>query len=142
MDIQFTIKAQDALGASVRIAAASGNPQVEPIHLLDSLLQLGPGIATALLDAVGADTAALAREVRAKVEALPSAQGSTVAQPSLNQPALKVLNAAQSLAKERGDEYVSTEHLLIALAQDGGPGVSDMLAAAGVADPDIQGWLG
>ena len=131
MDIQFTTKAQDALGASVRIAAANGNPQVEPIHLLDSLRQLGPGIATALLDAVGADTAALAREARAKVEALPSAQGSTVAQPSLNQPALKVLNAAQSLAKERGDEYVSTEHLLIALAQDGGPGVSDMLAASG-----------
>jgi len=137
MDIQFTTKAQDALGASVRIAAANGNPQVEPIHLLDSLLQLGPGIATALLDAVGADPAALAREARAKVEGLPSAQGSTVAQPNLNQPALKVLNAAQSLAKERGDEYVSTEHLLIALAQDGGPGVSDMLSAAGATGPAL-----
>ena len=137
MDIQFTTKAQEALGASVRIAAANGNPQVEPIHLLDSLLQLGPGIATALLDAVGADPAALARDARAKVESLPSAQGSTVAQPNLNQPALKVLNAAQSLAKERGDEYVSTEHLLIALAQDGGPGVSDMLAAAGATGPAL-----
>ncbi len=132
MDIQFTTKAQEALGASVRIAAANGNPQVEPIHLLDSLLQLGPGIATALLDAVGADAGCPdARDARAKVEALPSAQGSTVAQPNLNQPALKVLNAAQALAKERGDEYVSTEHLLIALAQDGGPGVSDMLASSG-----------
>ena len=49
MDIQFTTKAQDALGASVRIAAGNGNPQVEPIHLLDSLLQMGPGIATARL---------------------------------------------------------------------------------------------
>jgi ATPases with chaperone activity, ATP-binding subunit len=105
--------------------------------LLDSLLQLGPGIATALLDAVGADPAALVRDARAKVESLPSAQGSTVAQPSLNQPALKVLNAAQSLAKERGDEYVSTEHLLIALAQDGGPGVSDMLASAGATGPAL-----
>ena len=137
MDIQFTTKAQDALGASVRIAAANGNPQVEPIHLLDSLLQMGPGIATALLDAVGADTAALAQQARAKVEALPSAQGSSVAQPTLNQPALKVLNAAQSLAKERGDEYVSTEHLLIGLSQDGGPGVSDMLASAGATGPAL-----
>jgi len=94
MDIQFTTKAQEALGASVRIAAANGNPQVEPIHLLDSLLQMGPGIATTLLDAVGADTAALTQQARAKVEALPSAQGSSVAQPTLNQPALKVLNAA------------------------------------------------
>ena len=131
MDIQFTTKSQEALGAAVRIAAANGNPQVEPIHILDSLLQMGPGIATALLDAVGANTAQLTQEARRKLEALPSAQGSTVAQPSLNQAALKVLNAAQTLAKERGDEYVSTEHLLIGLAQDGGPGVSDMLAAAG-----------
>ena len=45
MDIQFTTKAQEALGASMRIAAARGNPQVEPIHLLDSLLQQGEGIA-------------------------------------------------------------------------------------------------
>ena len=131
MDIQFTTKSQEALGAAVRIAAANGNPQVEPIHILDSLLQMGPGIATALLDAVGADTAQLTQEARGKLEALPSAQGSSVAQPSLNQAALKVLNAAQTFAKERGDEYVSTEHLLIGLAQDGGPGVSDMLAAAG-----------
>jgi ATP-dependent Clp protease ATP-binding subunit ClpB len=137
MDIQFTTKAQEALGASVRIAAANGNPQVEPIHLLDSLLQMGPGIATTLLDAVGADTAALTQQARAKVEALPSAQGSSVAQPTLNQPALKVLNAAQSLAKERGDEYVSTEHLLIGLSQDGGPGVSDMLASAGATGPAL-----
>ena len=137
MDIQFTTKSQEALGAAVRIAAANGNPQVEPIHLLDSLLQMGPGIATALLDAVGADTAGLAQEARRKVEALPSAQGSTVAQPSLNQPALKVLTAAQNLAKERGDQYVSTEHLLIGLAQDGGPDVSDMLAAAGATGPAL-----
>ncbi len=49
MDIQFTTKSQDALGASVRLAAAHGNPQVEPLHILDSLLQQGEGIATALL---------------------------------------------------------------------------------------------
>ena len=55
MDIQFTTKAQDALGASVRIAAAKGNAQVEPLHILDSLLQQGDGIATALLDAVDGD---------------------------------------------------------------------------------------
>ncbi|MFM8894290.1 MAG: Clp protease N-terminal domain-containing protein, partial [Actinomycetales bacterium] len=51
MDIQFTTKTQDALGAAVRIAASKGNPQVEPLHLLDALLQQGDGIATALLDA-------------------------------------------------------------------------------------------
>jgi ATP-dependent Clp protease ATP-binding subunit ClpB len=131
MDIQFTTKAQDALGAAVRIAAAKGNPQVEPLHLLDSLLQQGQGIATALLDAVGADVPQLTTDVRAAIDAMPSAQGSSVASPQLSQTTYKVLTAAQDLAKERGDEYVSTEHLLIGLAQDGGTGVSDRLAQQG-----------
>jgi ATP-dependent Clp protease ATP-binding subunit ClpB len=131
MDIQFTTKAQDALGAAVRIAAANGNPQVEPLHLLDSLLQQGEGIATALLEAVGADVRTLTAQVRQALSALPSAQGSSVASPNLNQASFKVINTAQELAKERGDEYVSTEHLLIALSKDGGPGVSDRLAEAG-----------
>ena len=131
MDIQFTTKAQEALGASVRIAAAKGNSQVEPIHILDSLLQQGEGIATALLEAVGADVRTLTQQVRSAIDALPSASGSSVSAPSLNQASYKVLNSAQSLAAERGDEYVSTEHLLIALATDGGPGVSDRLAQQG-----------
>ncbi|MBM3669392.1 MAG: ATP-dependent chaperone ClpB [Actinobacteria bacterium] len=131
MDMQFTTKAQDALGAAVRIAAANGNPQVEPLHILDSLLQLGPGISSALLDAVGANTQQLTGEVRQALQSLPSAQGSSVAAPKFNQGALRVLNDAQELSKERGDEYVSTEHLLIGLAKDGGPGVSDRLAQQG-----------
>ncbi|MFM8515750.1 MAG: ATP-dependent chaperone ClpB [Actinomycetota bacterium] len=131
MDMQFTTKSQDALGAAVRIAAANGNPQVEPLHILDSLLQLGPGISSALLDAVGANTQQLTTEVRQALQSLPSAQGSSVAAPKFNQAALRVLNAAQELATERGDEYVSTEHLLIGLAKDGGPGVSDRLAQQG-----------
>ena len=110
MDIKFTTKAQDALGASVRLAAAQGNAQVEPIHILDSLLQQGEGIASALLDSAGVDRAALTREVRAAVEALPRASGSTVSAPQLSQQSYAVLTAAQDLAKERGDEYVSTEH--------------------------------
>ena len=131
MDIQFTTKSQDALGAAVRIAAANGNPQVEPLHLLDSLLQQGEGIATALLEAVGADVRTLTAAVRQALSELPSAQGSSVSAPQLSQASYKVINTAQEIAKERGDEYVSTEHLLIALAKDGGPGVSDRLDTAG-----------
>ena len=131
MDIQFTTKSQDALGAAVRIAAANGNPQVEPIHLLDSLLQQGEGIASALLEAVGVDVRSFTAQVRQALSALPSAQGSSVSAPNLSQGSYKVINTAQELAKERGDEYVSTEHLLIALAKDGGPGVSDRLDQVG-----------
>jgi ATP-dependent Clp protease ATP-binding subunit ClpB len=131
MDIQFTTKSQDALGAAVRIAAANGNPQVEPLHLLDSLLQQGEGIATALLSAVGADVPGLTHQVRGALTALPSASGASVAAPQLSQASYKVINAAETFAKERGDEFVSTEHLLVALAKDGGPGVGDRLAQNG-----------
>ena len=131
MDMNFTTKSQDVLGAAVRIAAAKGNPQVEPLHLLDSLLQSGPGIASALLDAVGCDVPALSAQVRAALDALPSASGDSVAAPQLSGTSFRVLTAAQDLAKSRGDEYISTEHLLIGLAKEGGPGVSDRLAAVG-----------
>ena len=131
MDIQLTTKSQDALGASVRMAAANGNPQVEPVHLLDSLLQQGEGIATALLQAAGADVPGLTAEVRSALRALPSASGSSVSAPQLSAATHRVLSAAESIAKERGDEYVSTEHLLIALAKDGGPDVVPRLAQHG-----------
>ncbi len=131
MDIQFTTRSQDALGAAVRIAAANGNPQVEPIHVLDSLLQQGEGIASALLEVTGVEVNALTTEVRRALQGLPRASGASVSSPQLSTLTYKVLNTAQELAKERGDEYVSTEHLLISLAKDGGPGVADRLVAIG-----------
>jgi ATP-dependent Clp protease ATP-binding subunit ClpB len=131
MDIQFTTKSQEALGAAVRIAASKGNAQVDPVHLLDSLLQQGEGIATALLDAVGANVPVLTREVRAEVDALPAATGSSVVEPRVSQPLHKVLTAAKDLANERGDDYVSTEHLLIGLSKTGGVGVTDRLVEQG-----------
>ncbi len=94
MDIAFTTKGQDAIGASVRIAAAQGNPAVEPIHLLDSLLQQGPGIATALLEHLGVDVPTFMTRVRADLQALPSASGSTVAAPKFSHVTLKVLKEA------------------------------------------------
>jgi len=132
MDIAFTTKSQDAIGASVRIASAQGNPAVEPLHLLDSLLQQGPGIATALLEHLGVDLPALMASVRAQMQALPSASGSTVAAAQLSQLTYKVLSESDALAKERGDEFVSTEHLLIALAQSGGGEVEKTLSPLGV----------
>ena len=86
MDIQFTTRAQEALGASVRLAAAQGNAQVAPLHILDSLLQQGEGIATALLAAVDVDVRAMTDSVRTAVQALPSASGATVSAPQLSAP--------------------------------------------------------
>jgi ATP-dependent Clp protease ATP-binding subunit ClpB len=134
MDIQLTTKSQEALAGAVRRAATSGQAQVEPVHLLGTLLAQstsGEGIAAAVLEKVGADRAALTADVQKALDALPSAMGQTVQSPQLSPATFRVLQAAQDLAAERGDEYVSTEHLLVGLAQQGGPGVADLLQKAG-----------
>ncbi|NKY39253.1 Clp protease N-terminal domain-containing protein, partial [Cellulomonas septica] len=82
MDAKFTTRSQEALGDAIQQASAAGNPQLEPAHVLNALLQQEGGVANALLDAVGADRAALGRSVRSTLVGLPSSAGQTVAQPS------------------------------------------------------------
>ena len=134
MDIQLTTKSQEALSGAVRRAATSGQAQVEPLHLLGTLLaqgSSGDGIATAVLDKIGVDRASLTAGVNDALDGMPSAMGQTVQSPQLSPTMFRVMQAAEASAKERGDEFVSTEHLLVGLAQQGGTGVVDVLAAAG-----------
>jgi len=116
-----TTKTQQAISAAVQAASLAGNPDVGPTHLLGALLAQGDGIAAPLLAAVGADPAAVRAEVTALGNRLPSASGSSVATPQLSRESLASITAAQQLATEMGDEYVSTEHLLVGLADKGGP---------------------
>ncbi len=138
MDLNLTTKCQEVVAGSVRRAATSGQAQVEPLHLLSTLLAQGAsgeGIATAVLDRVGVDRVALTRLVQVALDALPSATGATVQSPQLSPATYRALTAAELVATQSGDTFVSTEHLLAGLAQQGGPGVSDLLKAAG-ATPD------
>ena len=130
MDAKFTTRAQEALGDAIQSASAAGNPQLEPAHLLDSLLRQEGGVANGLLDAVGADRAAVGRQVRGMLVKLPSSSGSTVAQPSASRQLVTALDAAEKEARALGDDYVSTEHLLVGLAT-GSSGVAEALTAAG-----------
>ncbi|HVN12808.1 MAG TPA: ATP-dependent chaperone ClpB [Kineosporiaceae bacterium] len=116
MDLKLTTRAQEAMAAAVRRAATDGHPQVEPAHLLAALLQQTDGVAPALLAAAGADVAAIRAAADRSLAALPSASGSSVSSPGLGRHAYQALSAAGELARELGDEYVSTEHLLISLA--------------------------
>ncbi len=111
-----TTKTQQAISAAVQAANLAGNPDVGPTHLLGALLAQGDGIAAPLLTAVGADPAAVRAELTQLGNRLPSASGSTVSAPQLSRDALAAITAAQQLATEMGDEYVSTEHLLVGLA--------------------------
>lgn len=129
-----TTKTQQAVSAAVQAATLNGNPDVGSVHLLSALLAQTDGLTAPLLSAVGADPAQVRKELEQLSRSLPSASGSTVSAPQFSRDAVRVINKAQELATEMGDEYVSTEHLLVGLAQFGGP-VADLLRRHGAA-PD------
>ncbi|HLS63803.1 MAG TPA: ATP-dependent chaperone ClpB [Ruania sp.] len=140
MDTKLTTKSQEALAAAVQSATGAGNPQLEPVHLLQALLAQEGGVAVALLDAVGADRNALNQRAQGIAAALPAAAGSSVSQPQMSRGLLTVINAAQDEAKALGDEYVSTEHLLLGLAKDAA-GVGEALRAAGASRDQLLAAL-
>jgi ATP-dependent Clp protease ATP-binding subunit ClpB len=127
---RFTTRSQQALSDAVAAAAAAGHPHVEPLHLLSALLGPADGVPRPLLEAAGGDPAKVVTEVAAALDRLPSASGSTVAAPGLSRQAIAVVNAAAELARSLGDDYVSTEHLMVGLAKDGGSSVTELLPAA------------
>ena len=131
---KFTTKSAEALAAAQRLATDRGNPQLEPLHLLIALLDPADGIAGPLLQAAGADPASVKNAAQQRMEQLPSASGATTNAPQASRELLAVLNAAGKLASTLNDEYVSTEHLVVGVAQDGGP-ARDILLGQG-ASPD------
>ena len=120
MDEKLTRKSQEALSEAVQMAASAGNPSVDGLHLLAALIQQEGGTAAPLLRAVGADPAVLLKTVRDQLARMPQAAGVTVSAPQTSRQLLAALATASKLAKEMTDEYVSTEHLLVGLATDGG----------------------
>ncbi|WP_280182602.1 ATP-dependent chaperone ClpB [Nocardia cyriacigeorgica] len=111
-----TTKTQAALTAALQAASSAGNPEIRPAHLLVALLDQTDGIAAPLLKAVGTDPAVVRREAQEIIDRLPSATGATTT-PQLGREALAAITAAQRLATEMGDEYVSTEHVMVGLAE-------------------------
>src|ERR1700722_5638508 len=130
-DDKLTHKSQDALSTAVRRAAADGSPQVEALHLLAALVEQTDGTTTPLLRAVGADPALIAKQAAERLDRMPRARGTTLSAPEMSRPLLSAIATASSRAKQLGDEYISTEHLLVGLAADGGE-AKTVLAAAGV----------
>ncbi len=130
MDLQLTTKAQEALSTAVRSAAASGHPHVEPAHLLRALTTQTDTTTGPLLDATGSSMVAAAQSAQQVLAGMPAAKGSTVAQPSLSRASLAVLEQAQQSMQSMGDTFVSTDHLLLALARTGAFGLdADAIAA-------------
>ncbi|MCT1590664.1 ATP-dependent chaperone ClpB [Kocuria palustris] len=137
MDTQLTTRSQEAVSAAAAAASTGGHPQIEPLHLLDALLQQRDGVAVAILEAAGTDVAALAAAVTAKLGALPSVSGDTANHAQFNRAALQAVKAAEAFARELGDEYVSTEHLLYGIAEGEGA-AAELLASAGASPAVIR----
>ena len=136
MDInRFTTRSQQALTAAVQQAAATGNPGVEPAHLMAAVLDQEGGTAVPVFEAAGIQARAVATDVAGALAALPSAQGATVGNPGLSRASHEVLQRATDLAAEAGDDFISTEHLIVGLATVDSP-VKTILERHG-ATPDV-----
>ena len=117
---KLTTRSQEAVTAAQRLAVERGQADLQPLHLLSALLEQSDGIAAPLLKAVGAEPADVRAKTEAALKRLPSVSGATVPAPSPSRELLRVLNLASEQASALGDEYVSTEHLLVGLADSDG----------------------
>ena len=127
---KLTIKAQEAIQAAQSLADQHEHQAVEPEHLLAALLQQREGVVMPILAKLGARPDAVQREVEAELARTPKVRGGTGQY--LGERLRTTLDRAQREAERLKDEYVSTEHLLIALAQDRDGTAGRALTAAGV----------
>ena len=137
MDTKFTTKSQEALAAAATNASTAGNPQIEPAHLLKALTDQREGVAVAVLKATGANVDAVSVKASDIINQLPSASGANTQQAQLNRAGLQALQAAENYARELGDDYVSTEHLLFGVAS-GSDKAANALEEAGAGPAELR----
>ena len=111
---KLTVKAQEALQAAQEIAARHDQQQIEPVHLLAALVEQSDGVVPPLLTRLGVRAEALASDIEAQLARLPKVTG--ISQQHLSPATNRVLEEAFNEASKFKDEYVSTEHLLLAIA--------------------------
>jgi ATP-dependent Clp protease ATP-binding subunit ClpB len=129
---KYTEKAQEAILGAQQLADREGHPEILPEHLLLTLLEQREGIVPEIVRKMNADPTALAAATRAELDRLPRAHGG--AQPGVSSRLRQVTNAAEEEAERLKDEYVSTEHLFVAIAAEGGksPAVKLLLQQRGI----------
>ena len=123
---RFTIKAQEAVAAAQRLASENSNPEVAPAHLLVALLDQDDGVVVPVLQRLGVDAQDSRSRAGEAIEKLPKLSGNTVPDVRPSSEFVWVLQQAEKESTGFGDEYISTEHVLLALAESKS-GVSDLL---------------
>src|SRR5277367_6096370 len=132
---KLTVKAQEALQAAQEMGARSGQQQIEPLHLLWALVAQGEGVVSPLLSKLGVAPEVVAKEVERQIERLPKVSGAS--QQYLSQGLNDVVSRAFDEAAKFKDEYVSTEHLLLALASGGHDAAAEILKKSGASHDAI-----
>jgi ATP-dependent Clp protease ATP-binding subunit ClpB len=125
---KLTVKAGEALNEAINAARKNGNPVVHDLHLLRALLEQDESIVVPILHKLGASVTALREQIGREIDRYPK---QTDAQPTLSREVNQVFDKAETEAKQLGDEYVSTEHLLLALADTRGTDTRGILSAVG-----------
>ena len=132
MEQKFTTMAQEVIGDAIQSASAAGNAQVETLHVMDALLRQENGVIQGLIQVAGGNPQAIGAAVRNALVKMPAASGSTTSQPQASRQLTAALAQAEKEMQQMGDEYVSTEHLLIGIAASAPNQSADILKANGV----------
>src|SRR3954469_17480448 len=131
---KLTVKSQEAVQRAQTLASEKGHPEMDPLHLLAALLDEQEGVARPILEKIGVNVPQLQRQVNTELDRKPQVSGGS--QPMANKQLLAVLEAALKEATAMKDEFVSVEHLLLALTKTDSP-VKSLLQVNGVRDKDI-----
>jgi ATP-dependent Clp protease ATP-binding subunit ClpB len=138
---RFTIKSQEALQAAQQLADERRNPQTTPEHLLAVLLEQDAGVVVPVLRKLGVDPAIVRRALGPGLDALPTISGPAAGEPAAGSSELvQILRTAESEMREMKDEYISTEHLMLAIAAHPGR-AGDALRGAGASREDLLNAL-
>ncbi len=137
---RLTIKAQEAFRDAGELARARGNPVVNDAHVLAALLAQDEGVVQPLLQKVGLNVAAITQAVEQEIARFPTQAGGG-AEPSFSREVQRVFDRAEAEAKKLGDAYVSTEHLLLAMAEEKGTTLRSVLGAQNISADDLRSAL-
>jgi ATP-dependent Clp protease ATP-binding subunit ClpB len=137
---RLTIKAQEALREALELARARGNPVVNDAHLFAALLAQDEGVVQPLLQKAGLNVTAVREAIEREIARFPTQAGGG-AEPSLSREVQRIFDKADAEAKKLGDAYVSTEHLLVAMADEKGTTARAILSELGVSVDDLRSAL-
>jgi ATP-dependent Clp protease ATP-binding subunit ClpB len=138
---RLTIKAQEAFRDAAEAARRRGNPVVNDAHLFAALLAQAEGVVQPLLQKAGLNVTSLIADIEREIARFPAQSGQPGAEPAFSRELHRVFDRAEAEAKALDDAYVSTEHLLVALAEEKGTAARDLLSGAGVTGDDLRAAL-